>query len=400
MWINRDFENEIRSGHDSSQSLGLFPVWLFLGPRQVGKSSLLKRCSEADRVYINLDDLNVRLQANEDPELFLSQYQSPLLIDEIQYAPKLLSIIKRKADENPQNAGLIWLTGSQSFAVMKGVRETLAGRVAILNLFGLSDHEKQSEPKTAVDYFKGILETTFPKLYHIENGDARSLYLSSYVDTFILRDVQELIEIKKRREFEVFLKMCALRTGQIVDYASLGRDAGISAQTAKQWLNVLESSFLIHLVHPYFSNRTKRLIKNPKLFFNDMGLAAYLAGWRDSEMLRLGPMGGAALETHVFGNILRFFKHHASDAQFHFWRTKDGQEVDLLVETKGKVFPIEIKMGFPHTKALPHLESIAESNWNAGSIVTLLPNPIHDQIASNWKLRSLLSPRLMNEIFS
>ena len=391
MWIQREFESIIRS----EQALRLFPVWLFLGPRQVGKSSLLKHCSSPDRIYINLDDLNVRLSANEDPELFLSPYLGkPLLIDEIQYAPQLLSVLKRRADENPEKAGLVWLTGSQSFEVMKGVRETLAGRVALLNLYGLSDHEKQNPPQTAETYFEGILETTFPKLFHISDANERSLYLSSYIETFILRDIQELIELKKRREFEIFLKMCALRSGQIIEYESLGRDVGISANTAKQWISVLESSFLIHLVHPYFSNRTKRLIKNPKLYFNDMGIAAYLAGWRESEMLRLGPMGGAALETHVFGNLLRLFKHRAQEVQFHFWRTKDGQEIDLLVETQGKIFPLEIKMGLPKTKTLPQFESVADLHWKKGQVLSLLPSSGLKMVASDWQLTSLIDTQL------
>jgi predicted AAA+ superfamily ATPase len=399
MWIKRDFESIIVGNTSSGHILNVFPVWLFLGPRQVGKSSLLKHCSGSDRTYINLDDLNIRLRANEDPEFFLSQYPGPLLIDEIQYAPALLSILKRRADDNPRQAGLVWLTGSQSFEMMRGVRETLAGRIAILNLFGLSNHEKQKTPQNSAEYFAGIVETTFPKLFEVQNEDTRAIYLSSYVETFILRDVQELIEIKKRREFEIFLKICALRTGQIIDYESLGRDAGVSSNTAKQWLNVLESSFLIHLVHPYFSNRTKRLIKSPKLYFNDMGLAAYLAGWRNSEMLRLGPMGGAALETQVFGDLIRLFKHHVQDAQFHFWRTKDGQEIDLLVETKGMIFPLEIKMGTPKLKTLPSLESIAEPNWKDGKVLTLLPKSEHVEIAPSWRLQSILDSSTLPKLF-
>lgn len=392
MWIKREFEDIISTSLSDvgSSPLKLFPIWLFLGPRQVGKSSLLRHSSEEGRVYLNLDDLNVRMRANEDPEFFLSQYPNQkLLIDEIQYAPKLLSVLKRRADETPTYSGRVWLTGSQSFEVMKGVRETLAGRVALLNLFGLSNDEKKRSIRSASDYFQGIMETTFPKLFNIKDESARSLYLSSYIETFILRDVQELVEIKKRREFELFLKMCALRTGQILDYESLSRDVGVSAQTIKQWIGVLEACFLIHLVHPYFSNRTKRLIKSPKLYFNDAGLAAFLAGWRDSEMLRLGPMGGAILETHLFGDIVRKFKNSVQDVQIHYWRTKDGQEIDFLIETRGHVYPVEIKMGAPRAKTLPILEAIAEPNWKKGQVWTLLPESA--PLTQEWEQISVIT---------
>jgi predicted AAA+ superfamily ATPase len=212
---------------------------------------------------------------------------------------------------------------------------------------------------------------------------ARELYLSSYTATYIERDVRELLQIEKRREFEVFVKICALRTAQVVNYQDLARDAGISPATAKSWLGLLEDSFLVRLLHPYFKSKSKRLTKSPKLYFLDMGLAAHLAGWKDPEMLRLGPMGGAAFETHVFGNILRYFHHRAREVDISFWRTRDGTEIDFLIEAGGACYPIEVKMSAPDPRDLVALRKLRESHWKPGTVVSLAglgvpPRPFHD----------------------
>lgn len=382
-WIQRDIESIFKP---VAPQLKLFPVWLLLGPRQVGKSSLYKRCAALDRQYINLDDLQVRERATRDPVLFLKELKIPFTIDEIQYAPQLLSGIKMLADSGVP-PGSIWLTGSQSFEVMSGVHESLAGRVAILNLLGLADHEKLISTTSPDEYFRSMIETTFPKLAGINDLSSRTLYLNSYVQTYIERDVVELLGIEKRRQFEIFVKMVALRTGQIVNYDDLARDVGVSAVTIKEWLGVLESSFIVRLIHPYHSNKTKRLIKSPKVYFLDMGLAAHLAGWRDSEMLRLGPMGGAAFETHIFGQILRHFQNRAEDIQIHFWRTRDGEEIDFLVETNGFIFPIEVKLGNPDLRSLPGLEKIKDSNWKPGIVISLSAAESSVALSADWRLQ-------------
>lgn len=382
-WIRRTLEDLLIA---PAPALQLFPAWLLLGPRQVGKSSLLKRCAGTRR-FVDLDNLDVRARANQDPELFMRGLKPPLLIDEIQYAPQLLSPIKRLADRDP-GPGAIWLTGSQNFSVMEGVKETLAGRVAIINLFGLSDEEKKIRPDSPPAYFKRILQTTFPKLFEAVAPDARELYLSSYVQTYIERDVRELLRIEKRREFEIFLKMCALRSASVVNYDDLARDAGISSVTAKNWLSLLEDSFLIKLVPPYHTNRTKRLIKSPKLYFLDMGLCAHLAGWRDPEALRLGPLGGAAFETHVFGEILRRLRHRLGEADIHFWRTRDGQEIDFLVEVAGRCFPIEVKMGRPKLRDFVSLAPISNPNWEQGQVVSLSGETVPELLTDEWRIVS------------
>ena len=270
---------------------------------------------------------------------------------------------------------------------MEGVTETLAGRVAILNLLGLSDEEKALPAAVAPDdYFRRILETGFPKLCGIEDRAARDLYLSSYVQTYIERDIRELLRIEKRREFEIFVKLCALRTGQVVNHDDLARDAGVSANTAKSWLSLLEDAFLIRLLPPYFTNRTRRMIKSPKLYFLDAGLAAWLGGWRTAQETRLGPLGGALFETHVLAETIKRFRHRALEVDVHFWRTRDGQEIDFLIESDGGTWPVEVKLGSPRYDRLPSLQRIADSSWQTGQVVSLAAPPAPVRIADDWTL--------------
>ena len=190
--------------------------------------------------------------------------------------------------------------------------------------------------------------------------------------------------------------MCALRTGQIVNYESLAHDVGVSPVTIKEWLGLLEDSFVIKLVHPYFSNRSKRLIKSPKIYFLDMGLAAYLAGWKDGEMLRLGPMAGAAFETQALGEILRFFRHRVKEVQIHFWKDRDARELDFLVDVGSTVFPIEVKMGYPRLADLPKLESVRESNWADGAVLSLAAGIKATRLTPQWYL---VHPAQLGKVF-
>ncbi len=382
-WIKRTFEPIINT---PAPQLKLFSVWLLLGPRQSGKSSLLDRCSTG-HACVNLDDLAVRERANRDPVLFMKDLQPPFIIDEIQYAPQLLSPVKQFVDAGNLAPGSIRLTGSQNFQVMAGVSETLAGRVAILNLLGLSMEEKgAARPATPEAYFELLLETGFPKLQGVRDRTTRDLYLSSYLQTYIERDIRELSRIEKRREFETFVRLCALRTGQVVNYHDLGRDAMVSSATVKEWLSLLEDGFLIKLVYPYHTNRTKRMTKSPKLYFLDAGLSAWLSGWRSAEEARFGPMGGALFETQILSDILKSFHHRAREVQIHFWRTRDAQEIDFLVESDGQVFPIEVKMGTPRPSSLCQLGRIASSNWKTGQVVSLAAEEKPVNVTSEWRL--------------
>lgn len=392
-WISREIEKVFR---DPRSPLRLFPIWLIIGPRQVGKSSVLQKIGqENNRNYISLDDLETRTRANYDPALFLRELVYPVTIDEIQYAPILLSGLKHRVDQS-KIPGEVWLSGSQNFEVMRGVRESLAGRVAILNLFGLSTFEKIASNNVTnklfnnnpIEIFNNIIETTFPKLYRVQDEGTRSLFLSSYIQTYIERDVRELLGIQKRREFEIFVKLCAVRTGQILNFDELARDSGISAVTAKEWIGVLEDSFLIKLIYPYYNNRSKRLIKSPKLYFTDTGLAAYLAGWRQVEQLRLSPVSGFFFENYVFSNILATLSAKLRDFQIHFWRTRDGQEIDFLIETLGCCYPIEVKMGSVKPQELLNLDKIKSPNWSTGTIISLVGK--EGSINEDWQQKSLI----------
>ena len=201
-------------------------------------------------------------------------------------------------------------------------------------------------------------------------------------------DVRELLRIGKRREFEVFVRLSALRTGQIVNYHDLARDTGVSPATVRDWLSLLEDSFLIRLVAPYFTNRTRRMTKSPKLYFLDAGLAAWLGGWRSVEQTRLGPMAGALFETHVFSEVLRQFGHRAHEVVIHFWRTRDGQEIDLLIEHGGRIWPVEAKLGSPQHDRLAPLDRIAEPNWQPGQVVSLAAPEEPVRIGERWTMCS------------
>lgn len=374
MWKNREIERVFTA---SDSPLRLHPVWMVLGPRQVGKSSLLRHLASSDRILVDLDDLATRGRANADPVLFSQNLQLPLTIDEIQYAPELLSQVKVLADRE-KKPGSIWITGSQNFEIMKGVRESLAGRVAIMTLLGLSNREKEVRYNNSKEFFAGLCETTFPALFGISDIATRDVYLNSYIKTFIERDVQELLGISKRRELENFIKLCALRAGQLLNYDSMASDAGVSPATVKQWLSILEDSFLIKIVQPFFSNRNKRLVKTPKLYFLDAGLCAYIAGWRDPNIVAASPMAGALFENAVAQEIIRYFNNRARSFELSFWRSRDGEELDFIVEADGKQFAIECKIGRPHPDALlrkKHLDEIGVSSAYVATLTALGQDP-------------------------
>ena len=346
-----------------------FPVLMVTGPRQVGKTTLLEICAKEDasvhRGYVTLDDMDARTLAQRDPALFLQTWQPPLIIDEIQYAPALFSAIKIIVDRDKRN-GLFWLTGSQKFELMRGITESLAGRVAIIDMLGLSQAEldergasslpfvptaqwlaaartastNQSKPLLAV--FRQIWLGSYPRLNE-QGPKARDLFYRSYIQTYIQRDVQDVLKVSDQTAFNRFLAAVAARTGQLLNYANLARDVDVDNKTAKAWLSVLESSGLVLLLQPYHSNLTKRLVKAPKLYFLDTGLAAYLTKWPDAASLEAGSMSGAMLETRVVSEIVKSYWHNGLQGSFFFYRDTDQQEVDLLIESGDTLYPVEIK---------------------------------------------------------
>ncbi|WP_277657325.1 ATP-binding protein [Seleniivibrio woodruffii] len=334
-----------------------FPVLLVTGPRQVGKTTLLEMCVSENMKYVSLDDLDVRSLAQNDPGLFIQTYTPPIIIDEIQYAPELFSYIKIVVDKERKN-GLFWLTGSQKFHLMKGITESLAGRVAVLDLLGLSNAETDSrgeyskpflptneianiESSDVMDVFRRIWLGSFPRV--VENQDARDIFYRSYVQTYIQRDVKDILNITDEITFHKFLGAIAARTGQLLNYADVARDVAIDNKTVKAWLSVLEASGVVYLLYPYHTNVTKRIIKTPKLYFLDTGLCAYLTKWTTPEALEAGAMSGAVFETYVIAEILKSYWHNGQEANLYFYRDTDQKEVDLLIEANNMLYPVEIK---------------------------------------------------------
>ncbi len=343
-----------------------FPVLMLTGPRQVGKTTLLQMCAGGDRRYVTLDDMDARSLAQRDPALFLQTWPPPALIDEVQYAPQLFSAIKMNVDHSQTN-GAFWLTGSQKFQMMRGVTESLAGRVAIVDLLGFSQAELQGRAATSqpflptpewisharqtsagmngnalMEIYQRIWLGAYPRLNE-QGPAARDVFYRSYIQTYIQRDVQDVLKVSDQLAFNRFLGAVAARTGQLLNYASLARDVDIDNKTAKAWLSVLETSGLVHLLQPYYSNLTKRLVKTPKLYFLDTGLAAYLTKWPSAASLEAGSQAGAMLETWLFAEILKSYWHNGLEAPFYYYRDTNQREIDLLIESGDSLYPVEFK---------------------------------------------------------
>lgn len=335
-YIARKIEKEVIKCHKT------FKVIFLGGPRQVGKTTVLKHLAKKYKLnYVTLDEIDQRERAEKDPALFLQQFKTPLLIDEIQYAPKLLSQIKVIVDESDQN-GRYWITGSQQFNLMKGLQESLAGRVAILNILGLSSEEKNTKESDINSLFKEIFIGGFP-IFQSNEAPDREHYFNSYIQTYLDRDLSDIFGVEKTFEFNKFLQVCAARTGQIINTADLARDTGISVPTAIDWLGILESTMQIYLLRPYFSNITKRIIKAPKLYFLDTGLASYLTKWNTKENLQAGAMAGAMYETYIVGEIIKKYINLGKQPPIYYLRDREGHEVDLVIEDNG-LHLMEIKL--------------------------------------------------------
>lgn len=342
---------------------GQYPAILITGPRQVGKTTMLQKLMEnSDRTYVSLDDLNIRTLAKTDPAMFFQIYKTPIFIDEVQYAPELFTYIKIMIDKS-KKPGDFWLTGSQIFKLMKGVQESLAGRVAVLNLFSLSQNEiynschnvpfttdfkvlsdRQKVIKSAdtPEIYKRIFKGGMPAIISGKYKDGNIFYMS-YLSTYLERDVKDLSGTINSLNFLKFITAVACRTSQIVNYADIARDADINQITAKNWLTILETLGIIFYLHPYSNNTLKRTIKTPKLYFYDTGLCSYLTKWSNSETLESGAMNGAILENYVVSEIFKSYHNSAKTPFIYYYRDKDMKEIDLIIEADGKLSPIEIK---------------------------------------------------------
>ena len=396
MYTRRTLEDSVRS------ISATFPILLLTGPRQVGKTTLLENCGQG-RSYVTLDDLDQREIARNDPALFLQMHPPPATIDEVQYAPELFSHLKLAVDR-AQKPGMYWLTGSQKFHLMRDVSESLAGRVAVIDMLGLSLAEIDGRAN-AVQPFLPTSEwlanaqaqvgdaplRSLPDLYRliwlgsfpgaVAAGEAmRDVFYGSYVQTYIQRDVRALAKVGDELAFHRLLRAAAARTAQLVNYADLARDVDADQKTVKAWLSILQTSGIVHLLPPYSGNVTNRLVKTPKLYFTDTGLCAHLTAWSSPETLEAGAMSGAILETWIFGEMLKSYWHRVRPAPFYFYRDRDKREIDLVIEADGRLHPVEFKKTARPTRTdTRHFETLRRfpAGMGPGAVVCLRESAMH-----------------------
>lgn len=384
MYITRHMEKPVMELNEQ------YPVLLLTGPRQVGKTTMLEHLIEVEgkgRKKVSLDDLTLRELAKTDPKMFFQLYQPPLLIDEVQYAPELFPYIKIMVDERHQ-PGDFWLTGSQLFKMMEGVQESLAGRVALLHLSPLSQSEIMKRPPeppfslelpllserqngrqmlNTPEVFQRIHQGGMPALVTGTYSNA-SIFYSSYIDTYMERDVRRLSNDIDSLKFLRFLRSVAARTSQQVNYKGIADDAEIDQTTAKNWLHVLEALGIIFLLEPYSNNVLKRTVSTPKLYFYDSGIVCYLTRWSSPETAMEGAMSGALLENYTVAEIIKTNQNAGQEPFLYYYRDKDAREIDLILERDGKLFPIEIKkMASPPKKLTKVFDLIDKSPLQRGT---------------------------------
>lgn len=384
MYITRHMEKPVMELNEQ------YPVLLLTGPRQVGKTTMLEHLIEVEgkgRKKVSLDDLTLRELAKTDPKMFFQLYQPPLLIDEVQYAPELFPYIKIMVDERHQ-PGDFWLTGSQLFKMMEGVQESLAGRVALLHLSPLSQSEIMKRPPeppfslelpllserqnerqmlNTPEVFQRIHQGGMPALVTGIYSNA-SIFYSSYIDTYMERDVRRLSNDIDSLKFLRFLRSVAARTSQQVNYKGIADDAEIDQTTAKNWLHVLEALGIIFLLEPYSNNVLKRTVSTPKLYFYDSGIVCYLTRWSSPETAMEGAMSGALLENYTVAEIIKTYQNAGQEPFLYYYRDKDAREIDLILERDGKLFPIEIKkMASPPKKLTKVFDLIDKSPLQRGT---------------------------------
>lgn len=370
MYIKRTIEETVLSINNT------FPVLLVTGPRQVGKTTLLREIASADRKYVSLDNPINRVLAKTEPELFLQRFTPPVIIDEVQYAPELFDYIKIYVDEK-KSCGDFWLTGSQTFHMMKNVTESLAGRVGIVRMLGFSNAEIRNvkstpfevEPEllikkmsnigkmTITEVFERIYKGAMPRLYEIPETN-RDDYYGSYLETYISRDIKDLTQVADELTFLRFVGIIAARTATNVNYETLASETGITAPTAKQWLSILVSNGLVALIEPYFNNALKRVIKAPRMYFLDTGLCAYLTRWNSAEALEAGAMSGEFFETWVVSEIYKSYLNSGKRPPLYFYRDSNKKEIDIIIEKNNTVYPIEIKKSAAPKDAIKNFSAL------------------------------------------
>ena len=393
-FINRTIKKTIKEVEKS------FPVIMITGPRQVGKTTLLKIIKEEsanELNYISLDDITTRKLAIEDPELFLRTYDAPLIIDEFQYAPNLLSYIKiivdnkrfeSLKDNNVKSNGIFYLTGSQAFQTMKNVSESLAGRVGILDLYGLTTREIEGKDEqffipdinflknktktnklSTIELYNRIIKGSYPELYSIDEINRKKFY-EAYITTYIERDIRQLINVQDEVKFLKFVSSIAARTGQELNMSDICSQIGINNMTGDSWLSILSNTGLIYLLQPYSNNNISRIVKKPKIYFMDTGLASYLVGYLDATTLERSAYSGAIFETYVISEIIKTYANKGMDARkyLYYYRDNNGKEIDLLIIYNNTVYPIEIKKSAnPGTEAIKNFNIVSKFGIQVGN---------------------------------
>ena len=355
-YIKRDIEDKIISLSKEYSCI------LITGPRQVGKTTVLRQLMDDNREYVTLDDMDERSLAKRDPAMFLQIHSTPIMIDEVQYAPELFSYIKMEIDKGAE-PGTYWLTGSQAFKLMELARESLAGRVAIMHMSSLSQHEiygsgdctpftlelsalkereKTNAPADIAEIYDRIWNGSMPGLASGKFSD-RDVFYSSYLQTYIDRDVKEQVQLADPLLFRDFVRAAACRAGQMLNVHDIAQDVGVSDDTAKRWLQVLEKSDVVFFLRPYSNNLLKRTVKTPKMYFFDTGLVAYLTRYSSPEILANGAINGAILENFVVSELLKSYHNNAKECLLWYYRDSNSNEIDMVIESDGMLKPLEIK---------------------------------------------------------
>ena len=413
-YINRTIEKKLK------EMEGVFPAILVTGARQSGKSTLLEYVTNNEKRNVNsvsLDDMKERLIAQEDPELFIRTHETPLIIDEFQYAPNLLSYIKLRIDEarkeelfgkGKKMSTLYYLTGSQVFETMEEISESLAGRIGIIDLHPLSTREinhskedmfipdinflKKKEPikkQSISKIFERIYRGSYPELYKNSKMDIEA-YFSSYVRTYIERDVRKIINIQNEQKFMKFISAIAARTAQEYNASDIAKDVGVDVETINKWTSILSNTYMIFLLQPHMNNNVGRIIKRPKIYFMDTGLACYLTGYVSSKTLERSAYSGQIFETYIISEIVKSFTNNNKDPKKHlyYYRDNNQKEIDLLVINEDCIYPVEIKKSAnPGTDAIKNFNIVKKFEMKSpNGIVICLTENIHPLDENNYLL--------------